>query len=210
VKKTMSKWIAALAVVASQNVWATPVTDTVIVDGQEWAQVDLFTNNSWNTINAQCPSGVCGATSTINGWDLDGWTWASVYEVQTLFNTFTGQATVAPGAYSEANSAWAPQFLAVFDATFLIPGVSVGTFGWTRDALSLFVGRKAYVREAFTAVNDLAVTNDVSLKEDELSGTGGWFFRDANTVPTPATLSLFGLGLGSMWISRRKKHAAKV
>jgi hypothetical protein len=77
VKKRMSKWIAVLAVVAAQHVSAgLVITDTVTVGSQQWAQVGLFTDNSWNTINAQCPGGVCLSTGEINGWDLDDWRWA--------------------------------------------------------------------------------------------------------------------------------------
>ena len=90
-KTKWSKWIAVLAVVVSQKVTATViVTDVVVVGGQEWAQVDLFTGSSWSTINAQCPSGACSSATEVNGYNLEGWTWASIESIQTLFNTFTG------------------------------------------------------------------------------------------------------------------------
>jgi hypothetical protein len=33
-------------------VYAAPITDTVTINGTEWAQVNLFLNLSWNDINA--------------------------------------------------------------------------------------------------------------------------------------------------------------
>ena len=52
---------------------AVPITgaDTMTGDGTDWAQVDLFTNLSWNEINAYCPGGVCG-TGSLNGNDMEG------------------------------------------------------------------------------------------------------------------------------------------
>jgi hypothetical protein len=91
-KNALLKWVAGLAVAVSQVVSAAPITDTFIVVSQEWAQVDLFFDNSWNDLNAQCPGGVYSAASALNGYDLDGWTWASIDTVQGLFNAFTGPA----------------------------------------------------------------------------------------------------------------------
>ena len=56
--------------------------DTVTVDDKEWAQVDQFTNLSWNDINAVCPAGVC--SGVLNGYDMTGWTWATVGEFEQL------------------------------------------------------------------------------------------------------------------------------
>ncbi len=66
---------------------AAPITDTVSADGKVWAQVNLFTNLSWNTMNAACPAGVCAGT--LNGHDVGGWTWASIYDVGDLFKSFS-------------------------------------------------------------------------------------------------------------------------
>ena len=95
------KWIAGAAFTISQSVSAAPITDVVVVGNQEWAQVSLFTNNSWNAINTQCPAGVCGHTSSVNEWDLDGWTWASIDAVQGLFNAFSGSTGTAPTTFFE-------------------------------------------------------------------------------------------------------------
>jgi hypothetical protein len=62
-----------------------PITDTITVDGREWAQVDLFANLTWNDINAVCAAdtGVC--SGELNGFDMNGWTWASVDDVEQTF-----------------------------------------------------------------------------------------------------------------------------
>jgi hypothetical protein len=63
-------------------------TDTVTVDGREWAQLDQFTDLSWSDINAACPAGVC--SGVLNGYNMTGWTWASVDDVDALFAHFIG------------------------------------------------------------------------------------------------------------------------
>ena len=66
--------------------------DTVTVDDNEWAQVDQFTNLSWNDINAVCPAGVC--SGILNGYNMTGWTWASGGDVAALLEQYTNQDLV--------------------------------------------------------------------------------------------------------------------
>ena len=56
------------------------------VDGREWLQPADFTYLSWNDINAVCPEGACAGT--LNDHDMTGWTWASVDDVNALFNAY--------------------------------------------------------------------------------------------------------------------------
>lgn len=52
---------------------AGPITDTVTVDGNEWAQADLFVGLSWNEMNAVCPAGNCMNGGMLGGNDMTGW-----------------------------------------------------------------------------------------------------------------------------------------
>jgi len=74
-----------------------PITDTVTISGKEWAQVDLFLNLSWEEINAVCPMGRCAKFGTLNGYDMSGWMWASVDDVNALFNYYAGGPILGPG-----------------------------------------------------------------------------------------------------------------
>jgi hypothetical protein len=66
-----------------------PITDTVLADGREWAQPGLFAPISWNDIDTVCPVISGGACSgNLKGWDMNGWTWASVPDLNSLFNTY--------------------------------------------------------------------------------------------------------------------------
>jgi hypothetical protein len=71
--------------------------DTVIVDGKEWAQTDLFRGLTWTEINAVCPAGVCVQRGTLNGIDMTGWTWATTDDVNALFNFYIGSEQLGPG-----------------------------------------------------------------------------------------------------------------
>ncbi len=67
-----------------------PNTYTVLANGKEWYQPDLFTNLSWNQISTVCPyqNGACIAGGQLNGHDMTGWTWASVEDVSNLLNSY--------------------------------------------------------------------------------------------------------------------------
>jgi hypothetical protein len=196
-------WIAAFAVAASQSVSAAPILDTVIVGNQEWAQADLFTYVSWNTLNTQCPAGVCTLASAINGYDLAGWTWASIQDVQSLFDSFTGQDAPAPAVFSQFDSLWAPLFMDAFRPTILL-GDAISVRGWTSTHSH---EDRAFYAEMFDAqffYFDEASTVYSFFQADERFYVGAWFVRDTAQVPAPATLTLFGLGLASLWMTRRK------
>lgn len=85
-----------------------PITDTVMINGREWAQVDLFGGLSWNDMNAVCPDGTC--SGVLNEYNMTGWTWASLADVSVLFNYFIGSDVLNPAVssnfYSEENSPW--------------------------------------------------------------------------------------------------------
>lgn len=90
----------------------TLITNTVTVDGKVWGQPDLFTDLSWNDIDAVCPAGVCAGT--LNGYNMAGWKWASVNDVNALFNFYIGSPELGPGPseFIELESQWAPDFSA--------------------------------------------------------------------------------------------------
>ncbi len=79
----------------------------VIADGKIWFQPSLFTGLTWNTINQSCPGGKCNGL--LNGYNMDGWTWASGVDVQSLFDsygTFSGDSEACPSADSFFYDGW--------------------------------------------------------------------------------------------------------
>jgi PEP-CTERM motif-containing protein len=204
--RSLIKWLAGAAIAISQSVSAAPITDTVIVGTQEWAQVDLFTNVSWATLNSQCPGGVCSLASTVNGYDLNGWTWASVQDVQTMFDVFTGQSTPAPTRYIELDSTWAPLMFSLFNPTEVSTSGVLSLRGYSSTP---WVGNSVYtplVRDRSSYDETYSENTNGNAGADII---GAWFLRPAAQVPAPATLALFGLGLASLGVFGRKR-ATKV
>lgn len=74
-----------------------PITDTVTANGRLWAQPADFTNLSWNDIHAACPAGLCTAGALLNGFVMTGWRWATVDDVNALFNSYIGSTQLGPG-----------------------------------------------------------------------------------------------------------------
>ena len=186
---------------------AVPITAFVTVEGNDWAQPSLFTNKSWDQMNAQCPLGVCTAASTLGGYDLAGWTWASITEIGALFHFLSPH----PGGianYAEAASTWAPAF---FDTLGFLPTQSVATFrrtlGLANTSSNATNGRAAQIWD-FIPGTDLAYTTSTTNKANPNAVVGGWFYRAsppaAATIPEPSTIGLIALALGGLGWRRRK------
>jgi hypothetical protein len=62
--------------------------DIVTVDGTEWAQVDLFLSSTFQDMLTACPTGDCLDGAMLSGYDMSGWTWATVDDIYALFNYY--------------------------------------------------------------------------------------------------------------------------
>lgn len=223
--KMKNRTFAVLGIsVWASSVSAIPITsaDTVIVDGTEWVQVDLFTNLSWNDINAACPLGVCIAGSELNGYTMTNLIWAPIDRVNTLFNSYLITAGVSgedllgleSDFYTEAGSVWASDFFSSgWRPTFTnlpalqnIDGltseivwdeVTTGVIQWSPSSV---IGDQAATGLIFTS-DSMNVSNQY---------LGAWFYRPDSLptpgIPTPATVALFSLGLAGIGWTRPRKH----
>lgn len=199
---------------SSNNVLALPISDTVIVGVKEWAQAADFTGLSWNNIHGVCPFGVCNGTLTSDSgsWDMDGWNWASIEQVNELFNAYLSGAGVGAiyllsgvDNYYENNSEWAPAFLSDFFATCSPPGCDESYI------VSGFVFQPNNGRATISTVADNALDPDRAgstsfAVDNNLPAVvyGGWFYKAAQ-VPTPGTISVMVLALASLGWTRRRK-----
>lgn len=153
--------------------------DTVIVDGKEWLQPDLFLGFTWDQVNAVCPEGECLGALPGSAINLTGYNWASVEDLNALFNHYVGSDVLGPGpdCYGEGHdNPWVDAFFddGWRDHNFFPGYVSVG--GRLRDSADYIAflvdswtpgmgsgGDGICTNETFTGVND--------------PGTGAWFYR---------------------------------
>lgn len=187
--------------------------DSVMVDGREWAQLDIFEDISWNDINAVCPQssgGVCDGL--LEDVLLTDWVWASVDDVNELFNYFLRGAGVSgsdlldgPDFFiGEHLSQWARNF---YDAGFRVsPDVaSLSRFvvGPLRDLDVNGAPRIALLSDQQSFGGD-SVRTDFSIIGGSRDGaySGAWFFRSSQ-VPVSSTAFLSLVGFLSLVLSRR-------
>ncbi|GAB5450063.1 MAG: hypothetical protein Hals2KO_03910 [Halioglobus sp.] len=58
----------------------------LVADGKVWFQPDLFIGETQPSIFAACPGGQC--SGVLAGFNMDGWTWASEADMESLFNSY--------------------------------------------------------------------------------------------------------------------------
>ncbi len=234
-KKIIGKALASTALAWATATSAGPITDTVIVDNREWAQVDLFLGLTWDDINSACPAGACG-TGILNGYDMSGWTWASVADTNALFNSYLIQRGVPGGDLLDpakpdkyAGTFFTLPFSLFFQdgwrrtfATFTPGGAPYSLIdGWSSDAAAGPPGSAYHAYYSWVGVSiahtvtvdtsTVNAANDAYLffepgLEPIPNNPGGWFYRDASEVSIPSTLWLFGCTLLGLGAVNRK-HA---
>jgi hypothetical protein len=198
------------------NIAAAQITDTVTVNGKDWAQVDLFIGLAWSDINNVCPGGVCG-NSTLMGFDMLGWTWASTEDLNNLFNYYSVNSSnpvpnlLGPGPdYDLTESAGPNSYAQLFfadgwRATSHIFFGSHETMGRTSGSPAYFAGiglAPSFITPS--GISNMAGTNF----SDSAWNPGAWFSRPdpAAAIPSPATFTLIPLGLAALGFSRRQRN----
>jgi hypothetical protein len=148
--------------------------------------VDLFTNLSWNDINAIFPAGVCVDGGVLNGYAMTGWTWASIDEVNALFNSFliatglSGEDLLGPGvaSYQETGSVWATDFFGSDWLPTLTDLPALQTIcGWTSELHWDEVTEGLIQWSPSSAIPDLVATGNI-FTDDSLKyldeSAGAW------------------------------------
>lgn len=192
---------------------AGPITDTVVVDTVEWAQVDLFLGLAWSDINAECPGGVCGS-GTLNGYDMAGWSWATVDDMNDLFNHYIGFVSLGPGSDtyygSDRDFTVSAAFLADgwrhaghFFGSSVVGPVTAGLVS-DSSVTAPYIGALEF-NPVFGPTGDRAGTDDLMRAHSGPEEVGIWFYREESTVAAPATISLVGSVLFGLWTTRRRK-----
>jgi hypothetical protein len=163
----------------------TEIGATVTMNGKAWAPMNGFGDLSWDEINAVCPvtnGGHCLVGGKLMEYDMTGWTWASVEDVNALINSYSGTAVIGPGPDNLPNSlAGLALRQAGFPETAFVQscgGCAAYTWkGWTSTQSG--VAGQAHLAELFFSV---AITNfnghaTTLLADDTSAGYSAWFYR---------------------------------
>jgi hypothetical protein len=189
------------------NAWGGPIlpADIVTVGDREWAQPDLFLDLSWNDIDAVCPGGICNGS--LNGLDLNGWTWAEDDDTTELARVYLAAAGIdtsgltLPDYGDSPGSTWAQAFEDDFRATsdpnpgyhdyfsggHLINkvGSPIIVFGYAMNAVVCSSCLHPIWRGE---LEDNYTIQFFTQPDSRVEGFGAWFYRDSsNQVPVPAT-----------------------
>ncbi|GAB5449766.1 MAG: hypothetical protein Hals2KO_00940 [Halioglobus sp.] len=196
----ISCWLFSLPAAAA------PITDTLIINGLEWAQPDLFVGLSWNEINAVCPAGTCQQHGVLLGHDVSGWTWANSAQMHGLFNAYIGSAELGPGVGSYSTfvtdnslpdpfsfgffaDGWRPTLEEKRPAFFADATVLRGFMADSSEQL-------ARINAGFIPANlrtGGASTDDYLWQLPGDTKIGAWFFQQpATSVDAPGTMVLLG------------------
>jgi hypothetical protein len=157
----------------------TPITQTVTVAGVEWAQPSLFTNLTWDEIAAICAADPCAGS--LNGHLMDGWNFATLDDVNAVFNHYYGAGFMGPGATT--NLLPLNSIAVMWEAGWNMtatggPGID-GIFGRVRDvsgAEHYFIGAQEETFIPFVGTVDLFSAAEVT-DAPGFPGTGAWFYR---------------------------------
>lgn len=190
--QSVSTETAEQIVASSETAYLMPIfrrsKDIIEVAGKEWYQPDLFSGLSWYEISAVCPNGIC--SGFLNGYKLTGWSWASVKDMNDLFNYYIGSNLMGPGPDEEYLHSVATSNLFFYD-WHPTHGTGASEFGyyyfreirgWTKDALNARPN-SAWFAE-WSDVNGEAYSASTRLfasKQDSTTGKnvrGAWFYRE--------------------------------
>ena len=177
------------AIVASSEVfYLMPVfkrqRNVILVNGKEWLQPSLIKGLSWNEINEVCPEGTC--SGTLNGYDMNGWTWASVDDIYALFNFYFGADVLGPDQdiYRKFDFKWVPAFFGDgwIETAMDQPSGVRALEGWLRDSYADGSASIVFFVHAPGPGADISYKNDrisFGLDEDvrKLPDRGAWFYR---------------------------------
>jgi hypothetical protein len=191
----------------------------IAVDGREWLQPIDFLHHSWNEVSTVCNAITGTCTGSLAGNDLTGWTWASVDDVNSLFNHYIGSAELGPGPDNTGGpngmtpgDNWLTEMMADgFIPTYTIPEqgyVFITTFFRTTNADGVpYAGGMQY--GCYDICPFQSANTDGTWPSDYSDYGTTWFTRDpASGVPSPATFPLLGLGLAALGYSCRKHKMA--
>jgi hypothetical protein len=154
-------------------------------------------------VAAVCPAGACAGR--LNGFDVTGYTWASVDEVFGLFNSYGISPplvnTSGSNSASEVDSSWAPAFLSDFTLTGSFPGRVINE-AWTKESFPAPDSR-GIIFEISDGTPGSGDDVELDRSSPNTAGVslGAWFWAPAPSATPVPTMSTYGLVLTGFYDS---------
>jgi len=166
--------------------------DGVIVGDREWRQLTDTINLTWSDVASVCNTTTGACSGSIGPVSFDGWTWASIEDVQELFEQLIKPESIQfPTIETNYLAVNDPDIRAALGPSGFAPVPAgfgpVRTGGWTR---SVFMFPPLYfspylLLEAAAQNEDFACLNCAGVADEgPQSYRGNWMYRAA----TPAQL----------------------
>ena len=167
--------------------------NTVLIGEREWRQVADTKGISWNEVATVCDDSTGECSGIVGSVDLTGWTWASVEDVNGLFNNYLVPESLGPGPDRiEMNkSTWAPAILSDF-----MPTSTTSDFvstAWVRgntrttSELDPTQAMEGTVLDALSTpginVDDKIYTDELMDKNAEEQYVGHWLYKEVFNLP---------------------------
>lgn len=174
-------------------------------DGKDWAQPRDFLGFTWHDISSVCPIGGGECSGSLGTVSFDGWTWASVFEIGSLFHSIEtrfpdngiSDLVVREVSALEAVFFGTDGFLPTFGAK---DGPDPRIVGWSATVYEGDPSRtQAYapiVSDALCCVPFEGVWTTAHFRRqvEDAAEVGVWLYRSAS-IPEPSTLFLVSAGL---------------
>jgi hypothetical protein len=182
--------------------------------------VDTATNLEWLDVTATLGESYNSVIGGFGGYIADGYSVATTSQICVLFGALGDSIANCPAPDWPNNldglaAANAAEFIFKFGDTALSLAGRAGTFGWFDSGYissHYTVGLGGIIGAASSNTSASATINAAYARDvwDNLDGKGDmagvWLVRDAS-VPEPAIIALFTLGLVGIGFARRKRQS---
>jgi hypothetical protein len=176
--------------------------------------VDTATNLEWLDVTATLGESYNSVIGGFGGYIADGYSVATTSQLCVLFGALGDSIANCPDANIVLDAANAAEFIFKFgDTTVSLSGYA-GTFGWFDSgyvSLNDTVGIGCIEGDASDVAcawgpNSAYMQGTFGSTGGKVDLVGGWLVRDAS-VPEPAIIALFTLGLVGIGFARRKRQS---
>lgn len=154
--------------------------DVIQIGNITVAQPGLFTGVSWAEMGAACPGGVCN--TYLNGVDLRGWTWASLDDLNGIFNLYIGALVMGPGPDLYAETPYTGELNTAFFSDWRTTSLILDTDSCGEEVTTFIVAGR--VRDSsndpalYTIPDACSPLSWFTTNIDfESNNPGGWFYR---------------------------------